>query len=89
MDRSPRRHGLFPALRDVCRAKAKAHVREGIPSGLSVKDCFEKGEFKEMVEYHTDMMLRIAWPRLRAIGFRRFLLYEWPHPDYLNPGTYD
>jgi len=89
MDRSPRRHGLFPALRDVCRAKAKAHVRRDVPKGLTVKDCFEKGEFKEMVKYHTDMMLRIAWPRLRGVGLRRYQLFEWPHPDYLNPGTYD
>jgi len=30
----------------------------------SRKDCFEKGEFEEWVEYHTDLMLRIAWLRV-------------------------
>ena len=89
MDRSPRRHGLFPALRDVCRAKAEYHVRGDLPKSLSVEDSFEPGEFEEEVGRHTDMMLRIAWPRLKRFGLKYCGLYEWPHADYLNPGTYD
>ena len=89
MDRSPRRHGLFPALRDVCRAKAEYHVRGDLPKSLSVEDSFEPGEFEEEVGRHTDMMLRIAWPRLKRFGLKYCGLYEWPHADYLTPGTYD
>ncbi len=89
MDRSPRRHGLFPALRDVCRAKAEYHVLRDVPKSLSVEDAFEPGEFEEEAGRHTEMMLRIAWPRLKRFGLKNCGLYEWPHVDYLNPGTYD
>ena len=89
MDRLPRKHGVFPALEAVCMAKAEAQVRDEIPEGLSRKDCFEKGEFQEWVEYHSDMMLRVAWPRLRRFALKHHGLFDWPHPDVLNPGDYE
>ena len=70
-------------------AKAEAIVRDDMPDGFSIKDCFEKGEFREWIDYHTHQMLRIAWPLLRGIALRRHGLFDWPAPDYLNPGDYD
>ena len=89
MDRSPRKHGLFPALEAVCMAKAEVQVRDEIPEGLSRKDCYEKGEFEEEIEYNAELMLRVAWPRLRGIALRLGGLFDWPSTDYLNPGDYD
>ena len=89
MDRSPRKHGVFPALEAVCMAKAEAIVRDEMPDGFSVEDCYEKGEFEEEIEYNAELMLRVAWPRLRGIALRLGGLFDWPSTDYLNPGDYD
>ena len=88
MDRSPRKHGVFPALEAVCIAKAEAIVRDEMPDGFSVEDCYEKGEFEEEIEYNAELMLRVAWPRLRRFALKNHGLFDWPHPGY-SPSTYD